>query len=287
MKLTYAINAMKNDSLLIMVAGASSRMKKSLEKAQLSKTAFEIAKQQHKSLIPLGAAQRPMLYHLLKNAMDAGIREIYLITSESNQGFKEFVNTYQADFASLQFRFAIQYLPKGRTKAIGTADAVIQCLAQYPELLEQRFTVCNGDNLYSVSALLALREHREADHALIAYDRDALKFPDEKIARFALLVLSHEGYLNGIVEKPEPDTIGQYRDPRGKLRVSMNIYNFYGKTLLPFLESCPFHPVRDEKELPKAVATMAQTKQKSVLGTLRAEHVPDITNADDIKDFYL
>ena len=49
---------MKRDNLIIMAAGASSRMKKSLKKEMVNSNVFEIANNSHKSLIPLGKEGR-------------------------------------------------------------------------------------------------------------------------------------------------------------------------------------------------------------------------------------
>ena len=61
------------NSLLIMAGGASSRMKKSLENSSLSSDQKEVAQRVHKSLIPLGKTQKPLLFHLISNAVAAGL----------------------------------------------------------------------------------------------------------------------------------------------------------------------------------------------------------------------
>ena len=50
--------------LIIMAAGASSRMKRSLETSELTPETKKIASSAHKSLIPLGFKQKPLLFHL-------------------------------------------------------------------------------------------------------------------------------------------------------------------------------------------------------------------------------
>ncbi|MGB1455447.1 MAG: glucose-1-phosphate thymidylyltransferase, partial [Flavobacteriaceae bacterium] len=67
----------KNNSLLIMAAGASSRMKQSLESSSLGPTVKNKAQKLHKSLIPLGPKEEPLLYYLIKNAYQAGYNSIY------------------------------------------------------------------------------------------------------------------------------------------------------------------------------------------------------------------
>jgi dTDP-glucose pyrophosphorylase len=77
----------ENNSLLIMVGGASSRMKSSLKNSSLRPEIKKQAEAVHKSLIPLGSNQRPLLYYLISNAESAGYKNIYLITSPENSAF--------------------------------------------------------------------------------------------------------------------------------------------------------------------------------------------------------
>ena len=68
-----------------------------------------------------------------------------LVRSKLN--FKEFI--ISQSFENINIQFVKQYIPKGREKPLGTSDAVVQALDQFPELKQNIFTVCNGDNLYS------------------------------------------------------------------------------------------------------------------------------------------
>ncbi|PRX53090.1 glucose-1-phosphate thymidylyltransferase [Flagellimonas meridianipacifica] len=270
-----------------MVGGSSSRMKKSLATANLDEKTKNIAQKLHKSLIPLGASGRPLLYYLIKNAVEAGYTQVYLITSRQNDGFKDEVGYKDRDnkYQGISVHFAIQHIPEGRNKPLGTADALEQCLNQYPELKDTVFTVCNGDNLYSVDALGDLRKTRSVPNALISYGSSGLKFSDERLAKFALMDISSEGYLKGIVEKPEISKMNKYRDASGELRVSMNIFSFSGKSIYPYLKNCSIHPIRNEKELPEAVRNMVADHPEGMLCYPRSEYIPDLTNAEDIGHF--
>ncbi len=278
---------MKKRSLVIMVGGMSSRMKQSIRSAERSNTVTSIALQQHKSLIPLGKEGKPMLYYLLKNAKSAGITNIYLITSVDNLGFKDFIQhvTSEEGFKHMIIKLAIQHVPEEMLKPQGTADALLQCLDQYPELLNEEFIVCNGDNLYSARSMKVLMDERTAPHALIAYDRSGLRFPDAKIARFAILAITKEGFLSDIVEKPEERHMDSFRDTAGKLRVSMNIFSFNGSGIYPYLKGCKPHPLRLEKELPEAVRNLIRNEPNGILCIPYSEHVPDLTSAGDLSDF--
>ncbi|GMN11913.1 sugar phosphate nucleotidyltransferase [Croceitalea sp. MTPC9] len=273
---------MKNESLVILAGGASSRMKKSLSATSLDGETLQIAKKLHKSLIPVGKDKRPLLYYLLKNALAAQIKRVYIITSVENGAFKEFAKKIDG---VVNIDFAVQYIPENREKPLGTADALQQCLEQYPDLLKERFTVCNGDNLYSTGAFMDLKKDREAPNALISYSSEGLKFSRERIAKFALMHIDAGGFLQDIVEKPKEDELDAYRDANGILRVSMNIFNFSGEVIYPYLKNCKLDPIRNEKELPKAVCNLVHESSKSVLCYPRTEHIPDLTDANDIEKF--
>ena len=85
------------------------------------------------------------------------------------------------NFKSLKIQFATQYIPDNREKPYGTADALYQCLNQYPDLKDDSFCVCNSDNLYSLNALKILK-NANSHQAILAYDIDHLKYPKDRIA---------------------------------------------------------------------------------------------------------
>ena len=274
-------------NLLIMAGGASSRMKRSLENAELSDATLNIARSSHKSLIPLGKSQKPLLYYLVHNAVEAGYTDVFLITSPENEAFQQWVGTKIShnSFAGAQLHFVIQHTPEGREKPLGTADAVQQAMEQYPVLQEEYLSICNGDNFYSVKAFALLNLARDTPHALISYARSGLIFDDERISKFAVMDIDTEDYLNNIIEKPSSETIEKYRDLGGEIRVSMNIFSFEGSLLYPYLKNCPIHPIRNEKELPEAVRKMSLDKVHPIRCFPLKEHLPDLTSADDILSF--
>lgn len=243
------------------------------------------ANKRSKGLIGVGPNGRPLLDYLLRNAKEAGYKKIYIVISEQGDLFREFYGSKSKDndFHGLNISFAVQYIPKGREKPFGTADALYQAVQQYPELNAQSYTVCNSDNLYSVKALLKLRK-TNSPNAFISYDRDALEFPSERISRFALAKLDASHYLIDIIEKPPIDDVEKFRDIDGKLRVSMNAFKFDGEKLYPYLKDCPVHPERNEKELPTVLLNMLKDYPKTALGIPISEHVPDLTAKEDIAD---
>jgi len=265
-----------------MVGGASSRMKRSLKANDGQKEIMDNIP--HKSLIPVGKQGRPFLYYLVNNAVEAGYTKLYLITSPENHAFKKLKEDGVFP-AGLEVFLAVQTVPEGRKKPLGTADALQQCLDQYPELKQTIFTVCNGDNLYSVGALKDLRKERKAPHALISYGSSGFDYSEERIAKFAVMDISSDGFLQQIIEKPNVGEVPKYKDALGELRVSMNIFSFSGAEIYPYLKNCPMDPVRDEKELPKAVGMLVAEQPESVLCIPRSEHIPDLTDANDIQLF--
>ena len=274
-------------SLLIMAGGASSRMKRSLSQSNLTQDEKNLAGKVHKSLIPLGKEKKPLLFYLISNAVAVGVTDIYLITSSENEPFQKLIGTSKINnsFAGAKVHFAIQYLKKGHIKPLGTADAVEQTLVQYPELIEQTFIICNGDNLYSKAAFKNLLKPRKVTNALISYARSGLRFKDERIEKFAVMDVDSLGYLKKIIEKPDPKTVEKYRDTTGEIRVSMNIFSFSGKQLNTYLKNCPIHPERNEKELPEAIRLLNIKEPNQIMCFGMKEHILDLTSAEDIGSF--
>ncbi len=274
---------MKSDNLIIMAAGASSRMKKSLKKEMVDINVFEIANNSHKSLIPLGKSGRPLVYYLIKNAIKASYSNIYIITGVDNDDFKEFI--ISQSFNNINIQFVKQFIPKGREKPLGTSDAVVQALDQFPELKKSIFTVCNGDNLYSVNTLNLLKEKRNHPHALISYSWSAFNYEKERISKFAVISMDSKNNLKDILEKPDINIIDNYKDESGEIGLSMNIFSFTGSMIYSYVKNCPINEKRNEKELPEAVRILIRENPNSMFCYKVFEHLPDLTNSSDIENF--
>lgn len=274
-----------HDNLVILAGGASSRMKKEAVTNNLSPEEIAQANERSKGLIGVGASGRPLLDYLLWNAKKAGYKNIYIIIGEQGELFKEFYGSKMKDndFHGLNISFAVQYIPEGRVKPFGTADALFQAVEQYPELNSQFYSVCNSDNLYTAEALRALRETK-SPNAFISYDRDAMDFPLERISRFAIAKLDPNNQLLDILEKPTEEDLEQYKDAEGKIRVSMNAFKFNGETLYIHLKNCPVHQERDEKELPTVLLNSVKENPNTTIGIPFSEHVPDLTAKEDIAE---
>ena len=270
---------MINDSLIILAAGLSSRMKKSVSSKNLSKRSIEQANSRDKGLIGIDKNGRPLIHYLLINAKIAGFKVIYLVIGQNSDSFKSYFDENKYD--GLDIEFAVQYLEKNKLKPSGTADALFQAITQFPKLKSSNFCVCNSDNLYSAKALRSIRS-TSFSNAFISYDKSFLNFSSAKVSSFSILKLNKNGYLVNILEKPTTKDFDLFKDNGGKIRVSMNLFKFNGSVFYDYLKNCPFDVLRNEKELPTAVLNLAKDQPSSVYGIPFEEHVPDLTSKDDI-----
>jgi len=277
------------DTLIILAAGASSRMKKSIKamtssdlEPMLSKALLD---DRHKGLIPLDPHGRTVIHLLMEQAALAQVNRIILVIQPPGSAFKAHLNSANSNTKTknLSIEFAYQHIPDLRAKPIGTADALHQCMTQFPELKNQEFMVCNGDNLYSKKAFKILRSAK-TPNALIGYHRSGLKFPLEKIKSFAILSTGESGELINLIEKPDGPTTKRILSQQANLLVSMNLWKFCGLDLWPALLQCPMHPKRLEKELPSAVTIMLNSATVKIQVVDLKEHVPDLTQASDIEE---
>jgi len=269
-----------HSNIVILAGGISSRMKKAQSNsAQLDPALRRDAEEKSKSMIGLGDNHRPFLDYLLYNIAAAGYRHVVIVVGEKDESIRAYYDG-AARFQNLTITYAVQPIPAGRSKPLGTADALWHALKATPEWCGQSFTVCNSDNLYSPEALRLMLEDRH-DHALIDYDRAALRFEPERILAFAVLKKNSSGYLSDIIEKPSTEEMNGVA-ANGRIGVSMNIFRLSYDQILPCLEIVPLHPTREEKELPAAVKMLVEKNPRAVFTIPRAEHVPDLTLQSDI-----
>ena len=266
------------DSIIIMAAGASSRMKKPINNSKLSNAQIEAANSKSKVLIEFGREKKPFISYLISNIIQSGFKKIYIVTSEKADFFR---NNFKIESKEVIINFSIQYISKARVKPLGTADAVLQTLDQFPLLKSISFCVCNGDNLYSAQSLFKIRKSK-AINAFIAYDRDGLNFSKDRISSFAIAKMDNNNFLIDIIEKPELEIINKSLDKAGKIRVSMNLFKFNGNQSFKFFKNCPINDSRNEKEIPDVLKNMISEDSKSVLGIPISDSVLDLTSKTDI-----
>ena len=275
---------MSGGKLVILAGGISSRMKKPFKvNSDVDKKLIEDADKKSKSMIGVGNNYRPFLDYLLYNAKQSGYKDTVLVVGENDCSIKEYYGGFEKNnnINGLCISYAIQPIPVGRNKPLGTADALLWGLKSKPEWKGSKFTVCNSDNLYSQKALTIMLNSPYIA-ALIDYDRSALEFDLSRIERFAVTTKDGSGFLTDIIEKPTSDIIQKVKNTNGFIGVSMNIFSLSYDIILPILEKVPLHPERQEKELPEAVKVLANEIKDSVYAYPLSEHVPDLTIKDDI-----
>jgi glucose-1-phosphate adenylyltransferase len=272
-----------NTRAVILAGGVSSRMKSPSASARLDPQLVKQAEEGAKGMISVGEGGRPFLDYLLYNMKKAGIDDVVIVVGEKDEVLRQYYGLKDRDnqFHGLRIAYAIQRIPEGRKKPMGTVDALMQALLARPDWRGGDFIVCNSDNLYSVRVFTMLLEC-DAPNALIDYDRSGLEFAETRIAQFGITKKDQDGYLLEIVEKPPLEELEQLRGADGILRVSMNIFRLNYEMIFNPLRDCPESPVRHEKELVTAVTGMVKLYPRSLKALPLKEHVPDLTYKDDI-----
>jgi dTDP-glucose pyrophosphorylase len=230
-----------------------------------------------KGLMPV--AGRPLLDYVLHELADGGVRDVVFVVPPGDSPLRTRYET-DAPPARLRVRFAVQEEPRGTANALLAArDAVCAPLGAVPDDHGQRhFLMCNADNLYSAAAVRALVESDEP--GLIAYEAEALVresgMESARVQRFALLNLSSDSLLLGIVEKPTADDPLLAQSPHW---VSMNLWRFTDAIFDACADVAPSS--RGEYELADAVRL---SMQRGVRYTAirRAEAVLDLTHRRDV-----
>ncbi|WP_044171224.1 sugar phosphate nucleotidyltransferase [Flectobacillus major] len=269
--------------LLIMAGGMSSRMKKTDGIANLDEKLVEQANTLPKGMIGVGKDGRPFMDYLLYNAHRAGYNEVLILKNPKDTVTQPYYDKLVADNKAwgFTFKFATQLIAPDREKPAGTADAIQQALEQTPEWKGQRFTVCNSDNLYSVDVLSLLKD-AAIPNAVVSYNADALGVEPERVKAFAIIKTDAEGFLQEILEKPNDEQIAEAKRIAGQIGVNMNVFHFKYDDILKYVQSEPFNPIRNERELPSAVTRMAKENPRTVTTVPVAESVPDLTSKGDI-----
>jgi glucose-1-phosphate adenylyltransferase len=283
-RVTNQGDEMMQANIVILAGGVSSRMKKALANAaDLDPSLLKDAQQKSKSMIGVGRDSRPFLDYLLDTISQAAYQNVVIVVGERDNSIREYYERGESAgrFPGLKISYAIQSIPAGREKPLGTADALLQALKSMPAWKGQHLTVCNSDNLYSVKALKLIRSDTH-ENAMIDYDRSALQFEQERIEKFAVIQKDAQGFLVDIIEKPTPEQIARASDARGRIGVSMNLFRFSYDMIHSSVERVPLNQVRQEKELPAAVMLMIGRHPRSMFTIPLSEHVPDLTSPADI-----
>ena len=253
------------DKAVILAAGAGKRMRQAAPSAALSPEQAELAARGIKALIPIG---RPFLDYVLARVAEAGYRRVCLVIGPAHDELR----TYYGRLASrrLSITFAVQEEPLGTAHAVAAAAAFIG---------DDYFLVINSDNCYPVPVL---RELRGAEGSAVAgFERRGLvsggNIPDERVARFAVLEVGDDGYLRGVLEKPEPAVLDRLPDP---ILVSMNCWRF-GPSILTACRKIA-RSTRGEYEIPDAVTYAIEKLEERLRVFPSSDAVLDLSSREDI-----
>ena len=272
---------MISDSIIVMAAGASTRMKNSNFQNKSINYQQTIDSNKSKSLIGFGKESKPFISFLISNISNSGFKNVYIVVPENSEYFKKYFNQRVKKELKIKINLSFQLVPKNRSKPLGTADAVYQTMQQFPELKLKPFCVCNGDNLYSIASLKKIRLSK-FNYAFIAYDSNGLEFSQKKISSFSVIQLDKENRLVNIIEKPPVKLIPKFVDKNGKIRINMNLIKFSAKSSFDFFRECPLNEKRNEKEISDVILNIVKYKKNYFHGITVSEHVPDLTCKSDI-----
>lgn len=257
---------------VIMARGLGTRMRKDDRRARLGEEEARVASTGVKALMPMGepGVGRPFLDFVISGLADGGFDEVCLVIGPEHDALRR---RYTVDVQPKRVRmsFAVQPEP------LGTADAVASARAFAGDDL---FLVMNSDNYYPTPVLRALRLLGRP--GLPGFERDTLvresNIEPERIARYALLRVSPDGYLQQIVEKPDQATA---RAMGPSAPVSMNCWLF-GPRIFDACAAIRPSP-RGELELADAVERAVADGEKFVVFAVAAG-VLDLSSRGDIAE---
>ncbi len=233
--------------------------------AQLDGAQASVADSGVKGMIPL---RRPFLEYVISALADAGLEHVVLVLGPEHDAVRQHFSV-DAPPARVRIGFALQEMP------IGTANAVVAAAAA---IGDEPFLVLNADNYYPIEAFRALAS--ESTAGTIAFDRDTLvqggNIDPERVRSFAVLDVSDDGQLLGIIEKP--DETFDLSSPAARW-VGMNCW----AVTAAIVDACGRVPksARGEYELPEAVA-LALREGTSVRAIRMAAPVLDLSRRSDI-----
>lgn len=249
---------------VIMAAGLGTRMQEKVADVDVDSDQAEVADTGIKALIPI---DRPFLDYVISALADAGYTEICLVIGPRHDALRDYYGGLKTE--RVRIHFAVQEEPRGTADAVASAEGFVQ---------GDSFVVINSDNYYPVEALKKLREIDSC--GTVAFDRKGLvagNIPFERIARFAILDLDEQGFLRGIVEKPDSDWVATLPEP---VCVSMNCWRFDADIFTACRHIKP--SVRGELEMADAVVYAMTHLHKPFLGVPANLPVLDMTSRADI-----
>jgi dTDP-glucose pyrophosphorylase len=252
---------------VILARGLGTRMRRAVEGAVVDELQAQVADTGIKAMIPI---VRPFLDYVITGLADAGFRDVCLVIGPEHDAIRDYYHR-RVSASRIQISFAVQALALGTANAVAAASGFTG---------RDQFLVINSDNYYPAAALQAVREL--AGCGLAGFDRAALvrdgNVDDARVSRYAVLRVSADGWLEGIVEKPEG---AEWERTAPDALISMNCWRF-GPAIFRAIDSIGLSP-RGEYELADAVqAAIAAGERFKVVrveaGVLDLSHRADIAS---------
>jgi len=271
----WGFNSNVQNPVVVLAAGASSRMKR------VEGVREDVAKEvvsRPKAMLRVGGGDVPFLELLLKRVKQEGSNCAIIVIGENDQITKPYFSSNPIE--GLEIRYVLQTTPQGRTKPLGTADAVETALQSNTDLSNHSIVVCNGDNMPPEGSFTEIFKIK---CAMLAYDSSKLGLPEDRVSAFAVVDIDSDGYLKKIVEKPSPEIIPNFVQSDGVLRVSMNTFKLSYSDFLSSVKDCQLDNIRNEKELPTAVDTWVKENPSKMFAIPFEGEFLDLTHPSDFE----
>ena len=271
----WGLSADVMNPVVILAAGASSRMK------SVEGVPEDIAKEvtsRPKAMLRVGDGEVPFLELLLKRIKKEGSNCVIVVVGEKDHITKTYFSSNPIE--GLEIRYVVQTIPEDRIKPLGTADALERALLSNPDLSNHSIVVCNGDNMPPEESF---SEIFKFNCAMLAYDSSKLGLPEDRVSVFAVVDIDSEGYLTQIIEKPSKETLPNFIQSDGTLRVSMNTFKMSFPDFITAVKDCPLDDVRNEKELPTAVDRWVTENPRKMSAINFGGEFLDLTHPSDFE----
>ncbi len=249
-----------------MAAGLGTRMRREDPACRVLRTdQAAAAAAGAKGMIPI---RRPFLEYVLSALADAGMENVVFVVAPGQSTIRDHF-TRVSPPARVTVAFTDQPEPTG------TADAALRAA---DVIGDQPFILLNADNYYPVEAYMALASLHTA--GTVAFDRNVLvhagNIDVERVRAFAVLDVSQDGWLRGIVEKPAASL--DLTGPAARW-VGMNLWAVTGA----IIGACGRvgRSVRGEFELPDAVG-LALSEGVPIRAVRMGAPVLDLSQRGDI-----
>jgi NDP-sugar pyrophosphorylase family protein len=193
------------------------------------------------------------------NALDAaaaGFGRVVVVTRpELERELRDRLDVFVAPAFAGATLIAIQEISEGRTKPLGTADAVVRARP----FVEGPFVVANADDLYGAASFAALAEHlatRPAEAAVIGYRLGDTLSAQGTVSR-AILETGADNTLLAVTET----SVSREDDDQDRL-VSMNLWGFPRSAfaLIETEAAACLHEGAEEAFLPAVVNRLVRAK---------------------------